>query len=259
MRSRELVFLMYHELERPGRPTCQAAAGYVRYVVPEFHFRDQMLWLRSNGWRGMSVGEALTFPKGPGLAITFDDGCETDLLVAAPLLKQIGSHATFFVTTGFLGKSGYMSISQLRELAALNFEIGCHSLTHAYLCDLDDKGLHREIVESKSRLEQILGTIVTHFSCPGGRYDLRTARVVKDAGYRSMSTSRIQRNSSSTDPFGLGRIAVLRDSTPSAFQAICEGRGLWKSKFRAGVQDAAKGLLGNSVYDRVRGLLIRDA
>lgn len=254
-----MVFLMYHELERPGRPMCQSAPGYVRYVLSESQFRDQMLWLRDNGWRGISVGQALRFPEGRTLALTFDDGCETDLLVAAPLLKEIGSDATFYITVGFLGKLGYLSVSQLRELAALKFEIGCHSLTHSYLCDLDDQGLHREVVESKSRLEQILGEPVTHFSCPGGRYDLRTLRAVKDAGYRSMATSRIYRNSPATDPFRLGRIAILRDSTPSSFQAICEGQGLWKSQFRARLQDTAKTLLGNSLYDRVRGLLIRDA
>lgn len=248
---------MYHELEVSSPPKCGEDPGYVRYVVPESHFRDQMFWLKSNGWRGISVGDSLSFSKRRTLAITFDDGCETDLLVAAPLLAEIGFGATFYVTVDFLGKSGYMSLSQVRELAELNFEIGCHSLTHAYLCGLNDKSLHREIVESKSRLEQILGLPVRHFSCPGGRYDLRTVAVVKTAGYRSLATSRIHWNSSSTDPFRLGRIAVLRDSTASSFRSVCEGRGLWKRQLRAGLQDTAKALLGNSAYDHIRGLLMR--
>jgi hypothetical protein len=31
--SGEVVFLMYHELESPGRPLCQSEAEYVRYIV----------------------------------------------------------------------------------------------------------------------------------------------------------------------------------------------------------------------------------
>ena len=38
------------------------------------------------------------------MTITFDDGCETDLLVAAPILRQAGFNATFFITWGRLGK-----------------------------------------------------------------------------------------------------------------------------------------------------------
>jgi len=42
-------------------------------------------------------------------------------------------------------------------------------MTHAYLTDLDDRGLQREIADAKAQLEEILGKTVEHFSCPGGR------------------------------------------------------------------------------------------
>ena len=72
-------------------------------------------------------------PVGKTVCITFDDGCETDLLAAAPILKEFGFGATFYITVGFLGKPGYLSEAQVRNLSALGFEIGCHSLTHPYL------------------------------------------------------------------------------------------------------------------------------
>ena len=58
MASRGIVFLMYHELELPGRPLCQSEPGYVRYILSETTFRSQMEWLRQNGWQGLSVSEA---------------------------------------------------------------------------------------------------------------------------------------------------------------------------------------------------------
>jgi peptidoglycan/xylan/chitin deacetylase (PgdA/CDA1 family) len=262
MPQRGIVFLMYHELEIPGRPLCRREAGYRRYVLTEQNFRSQIRWLEQAEWRGMNVTESFALgsrgvAEQNAVVITFDDGCETDLIVAAPILKEAGFTATFYVTVGFLGQRGYMNAMQLRELSALGFEIGCHSMTHAYLTDLDDNGLRREIVDAKTQLEEILGKPVEHFACPGGRYDARSIQVARDAGYCSLSTSRIQMNVASTDRYELGRIAILRDTVNSDFQQLCNGEEFWKRRFREHAQNVAKQLLGNSLYDRGRGLLLR--
>jgi peptidoglycan/xylan/chitin deacetylase (PgdA/CDA1 family) len=256
MRPRQIVFLMYHELERPGRPLCQSEPGYVRYILGEPDFRDQMQWLKAEGWQGLSVGQALGYPEGQSVAITFDDGCETDLLLAAPILRETKNNATFYVTAGFLGWPGYLSPAQLRELSGLGFEIGCHSMTHAYLNDLDESGLRREIVEAKRRIEDIIGKPVEHFSCPGGRCDDRAVEVARNAGYRSMANSRVGANSISTDQFQLARVAILRGTTPQVFGEICRDRGLWRSQASKSLRDYAKTVLGNSLYDRCRRLLL---
>jgi len=257
MASRGIVFLMYHELELPGRPLCQSEPGYVRYILSETSFRSQMDWLRQNGWQGLSVSEALSFPAGKSVAITFDDGCETDLTTAAPILKENGCHATFYVTAGFLDKPGYMSAAQLRELSSLGFEIGCHSMTHAYLNDLGPAELRRELLNACSRLEDVTGKKVEHFSCPGGRYNERTIDVAKQAGYQSLATSRARPNFPSTNPFSLGRVAIMRDTGESAFSRICAGTGLLKAQLSESARVAARNLMGNRLYDRFRAILLR--
>ena len=176
------VFLMYHELELAGRPLCQSEPGYVRYILPEPSFRSQVVWLAQGQWRGLSVSEALEYPSAKSVAITFDDGSETDLICAAPILKESGFRATFYVTAGFVGKRGYLSPAQLRELQENGFEIGCHSMTHAYLDDLDAAALRREIVDAGKKLEQMIGEKVQHFSCPGGRFDERSLKLAREAG-----------------------------------------------------------------------------
>jgi peptidoglycan/xylan/chitin deacetylase (PgdA/CDA1 family) len=261
MSQRGVVFLMYHELEIPGRPLCQAEPGYSRYVVAEADFRSQMQWLRQTGRRGMSVSEALAFASQdgddqPGVTVTFDDGCESDLTAAAVILRKAGFSATFYVTVGFLGQRGYMNSTQLKELAS-GFEVGCHSMTHAYLTDLDERGMQREVVEAKAQLEELLGKPVKHFSCPGGRCDARVIEVARLAGYASVANSRIQVNRPMTDHFALGRIAIVRQTGLSAFQQLCRGEGLWKLQLRDGLRSAAKQVLGNSLYDRGRALLLR--
>jgi peptidoglycan/xylan/chitin deacetylase (PgdA/CDA1 family) len=257
-----VVFLMYHELEIPGRPLCRLEAGYSRYAVQEAQFRSQIHWLQEAGWRGLSVSEALAFALRNGcepksVALTFDDGSESDLISAAPILKEAGFNATFYITVRFLGQRGYLTLSQLRELSALGFEIGCHSMTHAYLADLDDRGLQRELSEAKAELEEIIGKPVEHFSCPGGRCNARVIQVARHAGYHSVANSRVRQNRPATDSFDLGRVAILRETELQAFQEICRAENLWKIQARNRLRGAAKQVLGNSLYNRGRAFLLR--
>jgi peptidoglycan/xylan/chitin deacetylase (PgdA/CDA1 family) len=257
MREPGVVFLMYHELEMPGRTLFQTEPGYVRYILRADAFRLQMETLKSEGWRGISVGEAVrSFPP-KTVAITFDDGCETDLITAAPLLCELGFGATFYITTGWAGHTGFLSHSQIRELASLGFEIGSHSMNHLYLSDLDDAGLHREIAESKTQIEQVLGKPIEHFSCPGGRYDSRVAEIARNAGYCTVSTSDTFVNTASTDHFALGRIAIMRNTSLGEFRKLSQGRGLWRSRFEVRLRTAAKTMLGNTTYDRLRERVLR--
>jgi peptidoglycan/xylan/chitin deacetylase (PgdA/CDA1 family) len=252
---RSIVYLMYHELELPGRPLCQSEPGYVRYIVTEPAFRSQIEWLKSAGMRGMSVGEALTFSR-QGVAITFDDGCETDRIAAAPLLREAGFGATFYITVGFMKNRGYLSAGQVRELADLGFEVGCHSMTHPYLSDLPLDALRRELAEPKDRLEQMTGRPVEHFSCPGGRWDERVAQVARDTGYKSVATSRNSANDAAANTFSLGRVAILRNTDLVNFQKICRDEGLWRLRLRDFAAASAKRVMGNSGYDRLRALLL---
>src|ERR1700730_5712458 len=153
------VYLMYHELQVPGRELCQDFRGHLQYAVRQGELSIQLRYLKDNHWQGTSVSEALSGPNRttPTVGITFDDGSETDLISAAPLLNEVGFNATFYIIVGWLGRPGYLSLAQLRELADSGFEIGCHSMNHRYLTNLSESELNVEITEAKARLEQILG------------------------------------------------------------------------------------------------------
>ena len=252
-----IVFLMYHELEVPGRRLCQDEPGYVRYVVHSSAFETQMQWLHRISCRGVSVSQALEFPDRPCVALTFDDGSETDLVTAAPILDGLAFTATFYITTGFLGKRGYLSRQQLRELSDAGFEIGCHSMTHPYLSDLSEGDLNREMLEPRKRLEDIVGKPVEHFSCPGGRYNRKVQLIAQRGGYRTLSTSRVWPNSLDTDLFQLGRVVIMRDSRLSDFQRICRKQGLWRLRTTDAIRSGIKKVIGNLAYDAIRALLLR--
>jgi hypothetical protein len=249
------AFLMYHELSLPGRRTCRPEPGYTRYVVQATAFIAQMKKLADAGWRGLNVSQALQSPNVKNACITFDDGCETDLIAAAQL-KELGFRATSYITVEFLGKPGYMSYAQVRELHSLGFEIGCHSMTHPYLTDLDDKQLRYETAGAKERLEQIAGVRVDHYSCPGGRWDARVRTAVQRANFRTMATSTTGLNFASTDPYCLNRVAILDRTSIEQVLRICRGQGLLGTQLTEKTRQAARRLLGNKQYDALRALIL---
>jgi peptidoglycan/xylan/chitin deacetylase (PgdA/CDA1 family) len=256
-----VAYLMYHELSRPDRALCNADPGYTRYVVDETTFRAHVERLRSEGFRGLSVGEALSRDtrRADGVAITFDDGCETDLVAAAPILRDAGFGATFYVTVEHVGRQGYLSKAQVRELSDLGFEIGSHAMTHRYLHDLPTPEVRRELVDSKHALEDMTGRPVLHFSCPGGRWDRRVSRTAREAGYGSLVTSVIGINSNRTDPYRLARVAVIRGMGEDEVGRIARGRGLLRRKAQATTLDFAKRVLGNARYEKLREAVLRAA
>jgi peptidoglycan/xylan/chitin deacetylase (PgdA/CDA1 family) len=157
-----------------------------------------------------------------------------------------------------IGRRGFLSQPQLRELAGLGFEIGCHSMTHPYLSDLDEAGLQREIAGAKIALEQMIGKPVQHFSCPGGRYDSRAMRVAKNAGFSTVSTSVPRANTISTDRLSLGRVAITRGMAAEDFRRTCSAQSLWKLHAQSELRNSVKRILGNSLYDRLRASLLKN-
>ena len=254
MSARGTVCLMYHEIELPGRELADPDPGYTRYAVSLASFREQMQFLKSAGTPGLNVTQMLAGAQ--GVALTFDDGCETDLITAAPLLQGFGFQATFYITVGFLDKRGFMSRQQARDLGDTGFEIGCHSLTHPYLTDLDAAGLVLEIAGAKKQLEDIMGRKVTHYSCPGGRWDERVVQVARHAGYESVATSQVGVNRHDSNRFALARNAVTRDLGLADFQALASGTGLWSKQLRGRTLQLVQRAMGNTAYNRLRSAFL---
>jgi peptidoglycan/xylan/chitin deacetylase (PgdA/CDA1 family) len=254
-----LAYLMYHEIEVPGRARVGEEPGYVRYVVEEATFRAQIERIRADGLRGISVGDAMADPdaRAARVVITFDDGAETDLVVAAPILREAGFGATFYVTVDHLDRRGFLSEAQLRELADQGFEIGSHAMTHRYLQDLPTPEIREELVGSKKRLEDHTGKPVRHFSCPGGRWDRRVAEEARAAGYETLVTSVVGLNGAESDRFHLRRIAVMRGMGAPTVARFARGEGLARRRATTAVLDLSKKVLGNARYERLRAIALR--
>ena len=94
-----LRILAYHGVvENGGTPD-----NFDGFQVSARIFRQQMEWA-ARYFRIVSLRHLLASETWPSaaLAVTFDDGYANNARVAAPILRELGLPATFFVTTGFL-------------------------------------------------------------------------------------------------------------------------------------------------------------
>jgi peptidoglycan/xylan/chitin deacetylase (PgdA/CDA1 family) len=66
------------------------------------------------------------------VVLTFDDAVKTHLTVVAPLLKQLGFRATFFITQKWMEDRAYfLTWDEVGQIHRQGFEIGNHSWTHS--------------------------------------------------------------------------------------------------------------------------------
>lgn len=158
------------------------------------------------------------------VVVTFDDGYKDNYEHAAPILAEYGIPATFFVAVDVIGtervmswdehlrgRVPWMSWGQVRELHAHGFEIGSHTLTHPDLGKVRGSQAWQELVESKARLEDALGTKQLLFAYPfGGRQNITEENrgLVRKAGYRCCCSAYGGFVRLGSDPFDLRRIGV---------------------------------------------------
>jgi peptidoglycan/xylan/chitin deacetylase (PgdA/CDA1 family) len=145
-------------------------------------------------------------------ALTVDDGGESYYTTVADRLEQRGWRGHCLVTTDFIGGRGFLSRSQIRELAERGHVIGSHSASHP--ARFNTLAFHRLATEwgrSRAALEDIIGHRVDVASVPGGYYSPVVARAACKAGIRVLFTSEpVTRVGTSSGCVLVGRYTIRR-------------------------------------------------
>ena len=175
------VALCYHDV-LPS--TTAAGGGPQRFDVPLASFELMLDTIAASGFRGCSVADALAAPGTPRVAITFDDGNAGQFEHAAPALRARGMSATFYVTTDWVGRPGFVTWDQLRQLKAWGMSVQSHSRSHPFLSELGAEDLRRELTESRARIDAELSQTTTEIAFPGGDPPARSLRrLLREAGF----------------------------------------------------------------------------
>ena len=250
---------MYHDV---GGTRAVQSGGPEYFRVPAAAFARQLDQIRDLGWTACSVTEALQPGPARRVAVSFDDGDAGQFAHAFPALAARGMTATFFVTTSWVGRPGYVSWEHLREMKAAGMSVQSHTHTHPFLSELDGTALHNELRASKDALDETLEQATDAIALPGGDFPRHRLRhVFEAAGYRVVATSRWGTNRAAGTAAGVRlvrRCTVRGVPSPDAFRRVLHGDRWLAARrlLRESALGAMRNALGPTRYTRWRRRLL---
>jgi peptidoglycan/xylan/chitin deacetylase (PgdA/CDA1 family) len=257
--------LMFHSVCTP----CSVAEKDYN-IAPE-RFLRFATWLSKKSYQCLQPVDWLAGKRPPRhVILTFDDGYDDFYTEAFPVLERLSLSATVLVVVDRIGKSNswnenpnlrsrrLLTRQEIRELHRRGVVFGSHSLTHPDLTLLSDRELRHEVSDSKSCLEDLLGSEVTSFAYPAGRVDARVRAAVAEAGYKAaMSTA--EGLNLWGDPLWMKRINVSeRDSLMGFALKVISGRSVpqhmfeWLLKGTRASLDVMPGPLAHALRQKLR-------
>jgi len=227
-RAGRFPILTYHSIDN---------SGSVISTAPEV-FRRQMQYLSENGYKAVTLNEfisSLSEDKTPFLktvVLTFDDGFQNFFTEAFPVLEKYGFKATVFLVTDFCGKnndwagnppelppSRLLSWEEIKELHNYGIEFGGHTRTHLDLTKILDPRLESEVVESKAIIEERIGSEVTTFAYPFGKFNQKVRQAVEKS-YKAACSTSLGKVRAGSDFFSLERVDTYYLSNPKIFNRL---------------------------------------
>jgi len=214
--------LTYHNL-------AEQAKG--RLVLAAASFREQMRYLKTNGYRVVSLAEFIEFTRlnrqlpQRAVVLTFDDGYHAFKDHAYPVLRELGFTATLFIYTDWVG-AGRASLSwaDLREMAAAGMDIQAHSKTHADLRRAQGeteaqyaRRMQAELEQPQELFNRNLGRRSPILAYPYGRWEEGLLPKVKEYGYIAAFSVRRQGNASFVRPLAGHRSQIYSEMTLDDF------------------------------------------
>lgn len=209
MSASRWVGLCYHDV----LPTTDAAGGGPeRFAAPLPMFERMLDTIQAEGFAGCSLERARQSPGTRRVAITFDDANLGQFVHAMPALRARGMTATIYVVTDWVGREGFMTWDQLRQVVDWGMSVQSHTRSHPFLSELGAAALREELLRSKERLDRELRQSTTELAFPGGDAPRRALRpLMREAGYTVAVGSR----------WGINRDA----DPPERFITRCTARG----------------------------------
>jgi len=189
----------FHLVEGETRDRHSMGSPLLSVTVPQLgSFVENLL---SSGLVPASLNDYVTakIPGPENFTISFDDAHPGVLDLAAPLLAELGTSATVFVPTAYIGESErVMGWPELRELSRRpEWTVGSHSASHSRMSwrlnDEDGEMHARRLFEEEARgsrevLETRLGVPIMLFAYPFGEAPGVARHAVAEAGYRAAFT-----------------------------------------------------------------------
>ncbi len=170
-----VLSIMYHRFEENKYPSTN-----IRMNI----FLEHIATIKNNGFEFYNpklFNEEFDKPKdNKKILLTIDDAFLSFYENAWPILKKNEIPFILFVSTEPIGKRGYMTWDQIKEVEKEKFAfIGNHSHTHEYLINFSFTDFKDDIKKSIKIFNTNLGYNPIFFSYPFGEYSLQQKNFIK--------------------------------------------------------------------------------
>ena len=170
-----VLSIMYHRFEENKYPSTN-----IRMNI----FLEHINVIKSNGYEFYDpelFSKQFDKPKiNKKILLTVDDAFLSFYEKAWPILKKNKIPFILFVSTEPIGKRGYMTWEQIKEIEKEKFAyIGNHSHTHEYLIDFSFDDFKNDINKSIEIFKSNLGYNPIFFSYPFGEYSLKQKEYIQ--------------------------------------------------------------------------------
>lgn len=202
--------LEYHQVtDAPLDPAFEV------YNVAPAEFSAQLDYLQAEGYTTVTIKDFMRalqgdpFPEKP-IILTFDDGYEDNYTTMLPILEAHGMTAVVYVITNELGKPGYLTFDELKDMERRGLEIGSHTADHLPLITLDETTRRRQVRESKIYLEWSGLEPICSLSYPNGAFNAEIIKLLREENYLAAVTGEAGLNTLKTNPFELKRVHIRK-------------------------------------------------
>ncbi len=215
--KRGLPILMYHFFYNAKAGEKGADNNWMEISA----FEQQMKYLADNNFYFPSWDEVESYIDGKkslpekSVVITIDDGDETFIKLAIPIIKKYNVKATSFVVTSWNGDW----LPKQYKSNKLDFQSHSHDMHRP---GANGKGRfvnlsYKEALEDVKKSKNIIGNC-TVFCYPFGHYNDTAVKVLKDAGYRLAVTTNGGRVYPGQNKYQLPRVRISKGISMSAFK-----------------------------------------
>tara|TARA_B110000027_G_scaffold102619_1_gene108609 strand:+ start:569 stop:1567 length:999 start_codon:yes stop_codon:yes gene_type:complete len=161
-----ILSLMYHRFDENKYPSTNIRMNVFKEQIAIIKNSNYKFYDPKNLENDYSISK-----KEKKILITIDDAFTSFYRVAWPYLKNEKIPFILFVSTEAVGKNGYMTWKQIKEIEQEPFAfIGNHSHSHDYLVDFNENNFLNDINTASSLFNKNLGYNPIFFSYPFGEY-----------------------------------------------------------------------------------------
>ncbi|MBO4780329.1 MAG: polysaccharide deacetylase family protein [Selenomonadaceae bacterium] len=186
------------------------------YNVPPNEFAAQLDYLQAEGYTTITLQNFMRVVHGKGtlpekpIILTFDDGYADNYSTMLPILEAHGMTAIVYVITNEVGKAGYLTFDELKDMQRRGLEIGSHTSDHLPLTSLDKLTQRRQIRESKTFLEWSGLQTIYSLSYPNGAFNSAVEEILREENYLTAVTGEAGLNTLTTNPYELYRVHIRK-------------------------------------------------